>query len=80
MSEIVVKVPESVRSRVEHYAELDGQSPEEFVSSLLAQRIAIAEADSYVKHRAEKGSASRLSELLEKAPDVEPDPCDQIEN
>ena len=79
MSTLSVSIPDSVRSRIEFFAGEDGVSVEHFVSTILAQRIAVADADSYIRRRAMRGSPDRLIELLAAAPDVPPDSQDQIE-
>jgi hypothetical protein len=78
MSTLSISIPESVRSRIEFFAGEDGVSVEHFVATILAQRVAVADADSYIRSRAVLGSKERLLELLTAAPDVPPDPRDQI--
>ena len=78
MSTLSVSIPDSVRSRIEFFADEDGVSVEHFVSTILSQRIAVADADSYIRKRAMRGSPDRLIELLATAPDVPPEPRDQI--
>ncbi len=78
MSTLNVTIPASVRDRVEHFAKEDGVSVDDFVASVLSQRIAVADADSYMRQRAKKGSADKLIKMLAKAPDVQPQPCDQL--
>jgi hypothetical protein len=78
MSTLSISIPESVRSRVEVLAGEEGVSIDHFVSTILAQRVAVADADSYVRKRAMRGSPDRLLELLAAAPDVPPEPHDQI--
>ncbi len=78
MSKLQIDVPDSIRHRVEHFAQADGVSVDDFVSSILSQRMAVAEADSYIKKRAARGSAESLIYLLAKAPDISPDSADCI--
>ncbi len=78
MSTLSISIPESVRSRVEVLAGEEGVSIDQFVSTILAQRVAVADADSYVRKRAMRGSPDRLRELLAAAPDVPPEPQDRI--
>ena len=80
MSSFNITIPESIRNRVEYFAREEGVSVEEFVASILSQRIAVADADSYVRDRAERGSAEQLLEILGRAPEVEPEPEDRIRN
>lgn len=78
MSTLNIKIPESIRSRVEHFAREDGVSVDDYVAAVLSQRVAVADADSYVQSRAARGSADQLIHLLYKAPAVEPDRRDRI--
>lgn len=78
MSTLTISIPDSVRNRIEFFAGKDGVSVEHYVSTVLAQRIAVADADSVVQKRAKQGSPERLLELLAAAPDVQPEPHDRI--
>lgn len=78
MSTLTISIPDSVRERVESLAQQDGVPIDAFVSSILAQRVAVAEADSYVRNRAIRGSASQMLEILRSAPKVEPDEQDRL--
>ena len=78
MSTLSVSIPDSVRSRIEFFAGEDGVSVEHFVSTILSQRVAVADAASYIRKRAMRGNPDRLIELLATAPDVPPEPQDQI--
>ena len=78
MSTLRISIPDSVRSRIEFFAGEEGVSIEDFVAAILAQRIAVADADSYIRKRALRGSPERLRELLSAAPDVPSEPQDQI--
>lgn len=78
MSTLTISLPDSVRRRVESLAELDGVPVEAFVASVLAQRVAVADADTYVQRRAMKGSAEQMLEILRAAPKVEPEEQDRL--
>ena len=78
MSTLSISIPDSIQSRIAFFADEDGVSIEHFVSTILAQRVAVADADSYIRRRANRGSPDRLLELLSTAPDVPPEPQDQI--
>ena len=78
MSTLTISIPDSLRRSVELLAEADGVAVDNFVSTVLAQRIAIAEADSYVRRRGSRGSAAQLLDILRSAPQVEPDAKDRL--
>ena len=73
-----ITVPDSIRSRVEEFAREDGVSVDDFVATVLSQRVAVANADSYVRKRESRGGAETLIALLEKAPDAVPMESDRI--
>ena len=79
MSTISISLPDSLRQRAESLAREDGVPLEAFVTTVLSQRVAVAEADSYIRHRAKKGSAQTMLEILAKAPEVEPEAQDRID-
>ena len=80
MSSLSISIPDSIRERVESLARADGVSLESFVASLLSQRVAVAEADSYIRRRAVRGSAQQMLDILSSVPSVEPDPEDRLES
>jgi hypothetical protein len=68
MSTLSIQPPDSIRQRVEVLARYDGLGVDAFVATVLSQRIALAEADSYVRRSAAQGSARKMLDILEKAP------------
>lgn len=74
MSSITVTLADSIQQRLEEFAKKDGLTVEEFLSTIVSQRIAVAEAQSLVQARAAGGSVARLVGFLDSAPDVEPEP------
>jgi hypothetical protein len=79
MSTISISLPDSLRQRAESLAREDGIPLEAFVATILSQRVAVAEADSYIRHRAKKGSAEKMLEILAQAPRVEPETQDRMD-
>ena len=79
MSTLSISLPESIRQRVEGMARADGVSIDSFIAAILAQRVAVADADSYVRRRGNRGSAQQLLEILSHAPGIEPEPHDRLE-
>src|SRR5262245_47801599 len=80
MSEISIVIPDSLRQRAEAIARAEGQALETFVASVLSQRVAVAEAESYVRRRGERGSAEKMLEILAASPKVGPEPNDVLPN
>lgn len=78
MSTMEIRIPESIRGRLEHIARADGVSLDSFVASILLQRVAFADVDSYAKQRAARAKMEDFDKLLALVPDVEPDEHDRI--
>ena len=78
MSTLSISIPDSIRERVEVLAREDGVEVDSFIATILSQRVAVADADSYVRRRASRGSAQQLLDILSQAPSVEPEPCDRL--
>lgn len=78
MSTISITLPDSLRQRAESMAREDGVPLDAFVANVLSQRVAVAEADSYIRHRAKRGSAEKMLDILSQAPQVEPEERDRI--
>jgi hypothetical protein len=78
MSAVTVNIPDSLKDRIERMAEEDGVPVDSLILTILSQRVAVADAESYVKMRGRRGGADSLKKILERAPDVEPDPKDRI--
>lgn len=78
MSTLSISIPESIRQRVEGMAQADGVSIDSFIATILSQRVAVADAESYVRRRGDRGSAQQLLEILSQAPGVEPEPKDRL--
>jgi hypothetical protein len=79
MSTLNISLPESIRQRVETMAREDGVSVDSLVATILSQRIAVADADSYVRRRGSGGSAQQLMEILSLAPQIEPESHDRLQ-
>ena len=69
MSTLSIQLPDSIRQRVEVLAREDGVGVDAFVATVLSQRIALAEADAYVRRRAAQDIARQMLDILEKAPE-----------
>ncbi len=78
MSTLSISIPDSIHQRVEVLAREDGVEVDSFIATVLSQRIAVADADSYVRRRAARGSAQQMLDILAQAPKVEPDPDDRL--
>ena len=78
MSTLNVNIPESLRRRAQILAEDDGVPLEQFIATALAEKVAVLDADSYVRERAARGSREKFDLVMSKVPDVEPEEHDRL--
>ena len=78
MSALNVNLPESLRRRAQSLAQDDGVPLEQFIATALAEKVAVLDADSYIRERATRGSREKFDRVLAKVPDVAPDGHDRL--
>ena len=78
MSTLNVNIPESLRRRAQSLAQDDGVPLEQFIATALAEKVAVLDADSYIRERAARGSREKFERVLSKVPDVEPEAHDRL--
>jgi hypothetical protein len=75
---ITIQLRESLLRRVETLAKCDGISLDQFISTALAEKVAVLDADSYLRARVARGSWEKFERVLAKVPNVEPDETDRL--
>ncbi len=78
MSTLNVNIPESLRRRAQSLAQSDGVPLDQFIATALAEKVAVLDADSYIRERAARGSREKFDRVLAKVPDVEPEELDRL--
>ena len=78
MSTLKVNIPESLHRRAESLAQDDGVPLDQFIATALAEKVAVLDADSYIRERAGRGSREKFDRVLSKVPDVEPEKNDRL--
>ena len=78
MSTLNVKIPESLHRRALALAHDDGIPLDQFIATALAEKVAVLDADSYIRERAARGSREKFDHVLSKVPAVEPDEHDRL--
>jgi hypothetical protein len=76
MSMLNVHIPESLRRRARSLAQDDGVPLDQFIATAFAEKVAVLDADSYIRERAARGSREKFERVLSKVPDVAPDESD----
>ena len=78
MSTLNVNIPESLRRRAQSLAQDDGVPLDQFIATALAEKVAVLDADSYIRERAARGSREKFDRVLSTVPDVEAEEHDQL--
>jgi hypothetical protein len=78
MSTLNVNIPESLCRRAQALAQDDGVPLDQFIATALAEKVAVLDADSYIRERAVRGSREKFDRVLAKVPDVEPAEEDRL--
>lgn len=77
MSQISLRLPDSLHKAVKELAERDHSSANQFISHAVAEKVSALKTMDWIEQRARRApDAARFAELLAKAPDVEPDEDD----
>jgi len=81
MSSIIsLRIPKSLHEEVKELAHDEGVWLNQFVMLALAEKVATLRTIDYLEQRAARGSREKLLAILAKAPDVEPEPYDRLDN
>ena len=78
MSKLNVNIPESLRRRAQSLAQDDGVPLDQFIATALAEKVAVLDADSYIRERAARASREKFDRVLAKVPDVAPEEHDRL--
>jgi hypothetical protein len=78
MSTLSLRLPDSLHKRVREFAQQDGISINQFISTAVAEKLAALKTVEYLEDRAKRGSRKRFRAVLAKVPDVPPEPEDEL--
>ena len=78
MSALSLRLPKSLHEQLKELAQEEGISVNQFVMLAVAEKIAMISTIEYLEKRASRGSREKLLEILNKAPDVEPEEFDKL--
>jgi len=71
-------LPKYLHEQVRELAKEEGISVNQFIVLAVAEKIAAISTIEYLEKRAKRGSRERFLEILNKAPDVEPEEFDRM--
>lgn len=72
MSTLSVRLPDSLHEEVKRLAKKEGISINQFISSAVAEKMAVLLTESYLQERALKGGKKAFLKAMSRVPDVEP--------
>ncbi|PJG46549.1 hypothetical protein VVT58_16070 (plasmid) [Sphingobium sp. SJ10-10] len=72
MSNYPLRLPDHVMAEAKHLAELNGTSLNQFLSSLIAERVGELRAIADIRVRAERANPAAALEILTRTPDRVP--------
>ena len=75
MTTLSVRLPDSIHKNIKQWAEKEGVSMNQFLSSAAAEKLAALATESYIKTRAKRASREAFEQAMDKVPDV-PDEFD----
>lgn len=79
MSNMNIKVPDSLLKQAREIAEREDVTIEQLVSSALAEKMAAMMTVEYLKTRAERGDRRKFQEALDNVPEAVPEAFDRLE-
>jgi predicted transcriptional regulator len=77
-SPLSIRLPDSIRRRVEELAEREGISVEQFIASATGEKLAVWLSLDHLREEAARGRREDLERLLTAVPDKEPEASDRI--
>jgi len=78
MSNLTVRLPDSLHERLKMLAQAEGVSINQFMVLAAAEKMSALETEDFLTQEAKKGSAKRLKKTLRRMPDVEPEEHDRL--
>lgn len=78
MSTMSLRLPESLHKKAKEVAKQEGVSMNQLITTALAEKLSALLTEEYLEARARRGSREKFERVLEKVPDREPVPGDDI--
>lgn len=78
MSTLSLRLPDSLHKRVRDLAQQEGISINQFISTAVAEKMAVFMTLDYLEERAKRGSREKFLAVLAKVPDIAPEPDDEL--
>ena len=78
MSELIVKIPDSLKHSIEELAKREGYSVSQFLASAAGEKLAVLMTMDYLKREAASGRREDFEHYLKAVPDTAPPEDDHI--
>ena len=78
MSNLTVRLPDSLHEKLKELAKAEGVSINQFMVLAAAEKMSALATEDFLLGKTRKGSRERLKRTLMKAPDVEPEEHDRL--
>lgn len=78
MSNLSLRLPESLHKQVKALAKREGVSINQFVTTALAEKLSALMTQDYLQARAERGDREAFERALAKVPDTVPEERDRL--
>ena len=78
MSAISLRLPESLHKRVRELAKQEDVSLNQFITTALAEKLAVLMTIEYLEERGKRGSRRKFRRALSKVRDRKPDAADRL--
>jgi len=78
MSNISLRLPDSLHNRIKLLAKKDNISINQFITTSVAEKLSALETEDYLIHRAKKGKIKNFKKVLSKVPNSEPGEHDKL--
>jgi hypothetical protein len=78
MSNLSLRLPESLHRRVKDLASREGISINQFIATAVAEKMAALLTEDYLQERAQRGSRTKYEAALARVADVEPEGRDRL--
>ncbi|GBD96403.1 MAG TPA: toxin-antitoxin system HicB family antitoxin [Nitrospirae bacterium] len=78
MSALSLRLPDSIHRHIKEIAQKEGVSINQFISSAVSEKISALLTEDYLKSRAKRARKKDFKNILDKVPDREPLPGDEL--
>ena len=78
MSNLSLRLPDSLHETAKELAQHDHISVNQFITVAVAEKIAALMTEDYLEQRAQRGSRAKFEDILSRVPDVEPEEYDRF--